>query len=112
MAGGTHDIRLEQGHKRVVVLKDGEILAESERPLFLHETGSPTRIYVPPEDIVAPIEAGDRHTNCPFKGDASYYTVGGHENIAWFYPDPIEGMEQIAGIVAFYNERVDCWEKV
>jgi uncharacterized protein (DUF427 family) len=112
MAARTHDITLEQGDKRVVILKDGQILAESERPLFLHETGMPTRIYIPAEDIVAEVEPSTRRTNCPFKGDASYYSVGGHEDIAWFYPEPIDGMEQIKGLVAFYNERVDFWEKV
>lgn len=109
---GAHDIKLEQGDKRVVILKDGEILAESDRPLFLHEGSLPTRIYIPLEDIVAPVEPSERQSTCPFKGDASYYTVGGHEDIAWYYPDPIEGMEQIKDLVAFYNERVDFWEKV
>jgi uncharacterized protein (DUF427 family) len=61
--------------------------------------------YLPREDIVAPVEDSDRHTICPYKGVASYYTVGGHKDIAWYYPEPLAGVEPIKGLVAFWNER-------
>src|SRR3954470_17488434 len=74
------DVRHSSRHVRVE--KDGQLLAESTRPLLLFENGLVTRYYVPREDIVAPIEDSDRHSICPYKGVASYYTVGGKKDIA------------------------------
>ncbi|MFL5561605.1 MAG: DUF427 domain-containing protein [Gemmatimonadaceae bacterium] len=102
-----HKIELEPSPRHIRVEKDGVLLAESSRPLLLHETGSPTRYYIPTEDIVAPIEGTDTHTKCPFKGEASYYTVGGNEDIAWYYPDPLPEVDAIKGRVAFWNDRVE-----
>jgi uncharacterized protein (DUF427 family) len=97
------DIRHSSRHVRVEL--DGQLLAESTRPLLLFETGLVTRYYLPREDVVAPIEESDRHTICPYKGVASYYTVGGHKDIAWYYPEPLPGVEEIKDLVAFWNER-------
>jgi len=98
-------IDVRQSSRHVRIEKDGQLLAESRRPVLLFETGLPTRYYLPREDIVAPVEDSDRHTICPYKGVASYYTVGGHKDIAWYYPDPLPGVEPIKGLVAFWNER-------
>jgi uncharacterized protein (DUF427 family) len=81
--------------------------AASRRPVLLFETGLVTRYYLPREDIVAPIEKSKRHSICPYKGVASYYTVGGNKDIAWYYPHPLPGVKAIKGLVAFWNERVD-----
>ena len=97
------DIRDSSRHVRVE--KDGALLAESTRARLLFETGLPTRYYLPLEDVVAELQPSERRTVCPYKGVASYYTVGGHRDIAWYYPDPLQGMEPIAGRVAFWNER-------
>jgi uncharacterized protein (DUF427 family) len=102
----AHEIEVRQSSRHVRIEKDGVLLAESTRPVLLFEAGLPMRYYLPREDIVAPIETSDHHTTCPFKGLASYYTVGGHEDIAWYYPDPIPGVEGIKDLVAFWNERV------
>jgi len=99
------DIRASSRHVRVE--RDGDLLAESRRPLLLFETGLPTRYYVPLEDVVAPTESSDRHTQCAYKGTASYLSVGGHKDIAWYYPDPLPGIEAIRGLVAFFNERTE-----
>jgi uncharacterized protein (DUF427 family) len=100
-------IDVRRSTRRVRVEKDGQVLAETDRPLLLFENGLPTRYYIPLEDVVAPIEDSDRHTTCPYKGVASYYTVGGNKDIAWYYPDPLPGVEGIKDLVAFWNERVD-----
>jgi uncharacterized protein (DUF427 family) len=102
------DVRRSSRHIRVE--KGGQLLAESRRPVLLFETGLRTRYYLPREDIVAPIEESDRHSICPYKGVASYYTVGGDKDIAWYYPDPLPGVGQIKGLVAFWNERVDLFD--
>jgi uncharacterized protein (DUF427 family) len=53
----------------------------------------------------------DKTTTCPFKGSASYWSLvvdgATHDAIAWTYERPIPGAEDIAGLVCFYNERVD-----
>lgn len=98
-------IDVRQSSRHIRIEKNGELLAESTRPVLLFETGLPTRYYLPREDVVAPIEDSERHTICPYKGVASYYTVGGNKDIAWYYPDPVPGVEAIKGLVAFWDER-------
>jgi uncharacterized protein (DUF427 family) len=100
-------IDVRQSSRHVRIEKNGELLAESTRPVLLFENGLVTRYYLPREDIVAPVEHSDRHTICPYKGVASYFTVGGHKDIAWYYPEPLPGVEGIKDLVAFWNERVD-----
>jgi len=99
-------IDVRESSRSVRVEKGGQLLAESTRPLLLFENGLPTRYYLSREDIVAPVEESDRHTICPYKGVASYYTVGGHKDIAWYYPAPLAGVDRIKDLVAFWNERV------
>jgi uncharacterized protein (DUF427 family) len=100
-------IDIRQSSRQVRIEKHGELLAASRRPVLLFETGLVTRYYLPREDIVAPIEKSKRHSICPYKGVASYYTVGGNKDIAWYYPHPLPGVKAIKGLVAFWNERVD-----
>jgi uncharacterized protein (DUF427 family) len=64
------------------------------------------RAYVPREDVSAPVEPSDRTSHCPFKGDASYWTVGGVENAAWSYEDPKPDVAAIRGLLAFYPDKV------
>ena len=100
-------IDVRQSSRHVRVEKHGQLLAESNRPVLLFENGLPIRYYLPREDIVAAIEESDRHSICPYKGVASYFTVGGNKDIAWYYPDPLPGVGAIKDLVAFWNERVD-----
>lgn len=97
-------------HVRVEI--DGEAIAESRRPLALFETPLPTRWYLPREDVAPGVlEPSATVTRCPYKGTASYFSVraGGrlHEDLAWTYPEPVVECPRIAGLLAFFNERVD-----
>ena len=90
----------------------GELVAESRRPHALFELPLPTRWYLPAEDVrMDVLEPSDTVTQCPYKGTARYWSVraGGrlHPDLAWSYPDPIPENPRIAGLVAFFNERVD-----
>jgi uncharacterized protein (DUF427 family) len=98
-------IDVRQSSRHIRVEKDGVLLAETERPTLLFETGLPTRYYIPLEDVKARVETSERHTICPYKGVASYYTIGGNKDVAWYYPDPLPGVEPIKDLVAFWNER-------
>jgi uncharacterized protein (DUF427 family) len=107
VARDFHNIEVRRESRRVRVEKDGVLLAESDRPVLLLEAGLPTRYYLPREDIVGEVEDSDHHTTCPFKGVASYYSVGGNKDIAWYYPDPLPEVGEIKDLIAFWNERVD-----
>ncbi len=105
---------IEPGGKRVRVEFNGAAVAESERVLIMHETGYPPVTYVPREDVRMDLLRPSEHrTHCPFKGDASYWTieVGDRraENAAWSYQDPHEEAAIVKDHIAFYWDRIDAW---
>lgn len=103
-----HEITTEPAGAHVRVEVDGQVVAESDDAIVLREGSLPPRYYLPPEDVRADLlRPSDTHTHCPFKGDASYHSLGGHEDLVWFYPEPKEGVEAIRGRLAFWNEKVD-----
>ena len=96
----------------VRVVLDGETVAETSRARFLFETGLPTRYYIPKDDVRADLLVpSETVTACPYKGNAHYCSVqlGGrlHEDIVWFYDDPVHEAARIRGYLCFFNERVD-----
>jgi uncharacterized protein (DUF427 family) len=102
-----HRVDTRQSSRHIRIELGGVVLAESDRPRLLFETGIPTRYYLPREDVVADLEPGDLRTACPYKGRATHWSVGEHRNIAWSYEDPLEEAVAIRGLVAFYDNRVD-----
>ncbi|MFG2311863.1 DUF427 domain-containing protein [Streptomyces sp. NPDC048566] len=106
MAEG-HTITIEQGTRHVRVVHGGQVLAESERPLVLRETGCPVRYYLPPEDVRLDLltPSGTR-THCPFKGTASYWSRPDGADLAWAYPDPEPGVAGIKDHLCFYETDV------
>jgi uncharacterized protein (DUF427 family) len=104
-----HRIDVNRSSRRVKVSLGGELLAESERPLALFETGLPTRWYLPREDVRADLlEPNEKATVCAYKGTTTnYYSFGEHEDIAWSYADPAWEVGPIKGRICFYNEFVD-----
>lgn len=100
--------------RRVRVEVDGETVADSTHASFLFETGLPTRYYFPKTDVrMDLLTPTDSQTACPYKGTARYWTVnlGGktHEDLVWGYDTPLPESQKIAGMVAFYNEKVDIY---
>jgi uncharacterized protein (DUF427 family) len=107
-----HTVETEPSEKLVRVTVGGELIAESRRALALHETHLRTRWYLPLEDVrEGVLEASEKTSHCPFKGDASYYSVRAagelHPDVAWTYRDPIPEVREIAGLVCFYDEKVE-----
>lgn len=92
---------------------EGVLLAESASPVNVFETGLPTRYYLPRTSLnLAALQRSDTVTECPYKGRTSSYwsvQVGGslHRDLAWSYDFPTGPLLPIAGLVAFYNEKVD-----
>ncbi len=111
MAAG-HNITIIPANRHIEVRVGGQKLAESDRAMRLDETGLPARYYMPREDVRTDLlRPTARTTTCPFKGQASYWSaqVGGelHKNLVWSYETPIPAAGQIAGLMCFYNERVE-----
>ena len=111
---------MTQGHRITVMPADlhvevsvnGVKVAESDQPVLLEETGLPTRYYLPREhvreEVLRPTKS---ETTCPFKGQASYWSVElddeVHADLVWSYESPIPQAEGVKGLLCFYNERVD-----
>jgi uncharacterized protein (DUF427 family) len=106
-----HTVTTHAEDVHVEVRLDGEVVASAHRPVLLEETGLPTAYYLPKADLVADVRLLELSTHCPFKGDASYWTIeaGGrtHDAIAWSYEQPKEGAEEIEGHLAFFSDRAE-----
>jgi len=100
----THRIDIEHGPARILI--GDQVVAEAEQAVLLSETGYPVRAYIAREDIRAPIAPSEKTSFCPFKGDASYWTVAGLEDVAWSYEEPKAEVDAIRGRLAFYPDRV------
>ena len=99
-------------HVRVEV--DGQVIADTERPVLLFETGLPTRYYIPKLDVrMDLLHETDTVTHCPYKGDASYWSLQlgdkTYTDFVWSYPRPIPEIPKIENLLCFYNEKVDLY---
>jgi uncharacterized protein (DUF427 family) len=107
-----HRVDVLESSRHVRVSVNGEVVAETDRPRILFETGLPPRYYITPEDVREDVLKGsEKTTQCPYKGVASYYSVeaGGErvEDLVWYYPEPIAAAEGIRDHLCFFNEKVD-----
>jgi uncharacterized protein (DUF427 family) len=110
--GPDHPISIAANPSRVVVKLGGKIIADTRDALTLREASYPAVQYIPRRDVdMAALTRSEHTTYCPYKGDASYYSIpaGGDRslNAVWTYESPFEGMAQIKDYVAFYPDRVD-----
>jgi uncharacterized protein (DUF427 family) len=110
--GPDHPITITKNPKRVVVTLGGKTIADTKDALVLKEGSYPAVYYIPRKDAdMALLERTDLSTYCPYKGDASYYSIpsGGarSKNAVWSYEHPHEAMTQIKDHLAFYPDRVD-----
>ncbi len=105
-----------RSHRHVRVQFHGHLLADTTTPVLLFETGLPTRYYIDRTDVVlAELSRSGTRTACPYKGVTSDYwslradgnPPKGYRDIAWSYSFPTRQVQPIAGLVAFYNEKVD-----
>ncbi|MFI6166303.1 DUF427 domain-containing protein [Nocardia sp. NPDC051052] len=106
------DILTSSRHVRMEI--DGVTVADSHTPHILFETGRLVRYYLPPTDVrMDLLTPTDTHSSSPYKGTADYWSVrigdNEHREIAWGYRTPLPESQKIAGLVSFYNERVDIY---
>jgi uncharacterized protein (DUF427 family) len=101
--------------RTVRVELDGVVLAESGSPVMVFETGLPTRYYLNRTEVrFEHLVPTPTVTRCPYKGTTSGYwsvVINGnhHADLAWTYDFPTRELLAIAGLVAFYNEKVDVF---
>ena len=115
--GPDHPITIAPNPNRLRVLVGGVIVAETTRALTLKEASLPAVQYFPREDVAMDLfERSSHRTNCPYKGDASYWdvTAGGirARDAAWSYEKPFAAVQDIAGRLAFYPHKVDAIEEL
>jgi uncharacterized protein (DUF427 family) len=110
-----HRITIEPNAARVRVTVAGCVVADTQRALTLRESDYPAVQYVPRSDVdMSLLARTDNRTYCPYKGDASYYSItsGGERSIdaVWTYEAPFAAVAQIKDYLAFYPDRVDAIE--
>ncbi|HXT93461.1 MAG TPA: DUF427 domain-containing protein [Trebonia sp.] len=109
----THPITISPTAARVTVRIDGTVVAATSSALSLAEASYPVVQYIPLSDVdQSLLERTTTQSYCPYKGDASYYTVntpgGGTEaDVIWTYEHPYPSVAEIAGHVAFYANRAE-----
>jgi len=102
------------GSRHVRVEVGGVTIAESASPRLLFETGLPVRYYLPKTHVrLDLLISTDTVTHCPYKGQAEYWSVrasdGVHDDLAWSYRAPFPESQKVAGLIAFYNEKLDIY---
>ncbi len=115
LPGPDHPITITQNPRRVRVTAGDIVIAESTKALTLKEARYPAVQYLPREDAnMALLERTQRTTHCPYKGDASYYSVKADgktlDNAIWTYETPFPAMTEISGHLAFYPDKVKIEE--
>ncbi|MGJ4887209.1 DUF427 domain-containing protein [Bradyrhizobium sp. HKCCYLRH3099] len=111
LPGPDHPITITANPRRVRVLADGVVIADTNRALTLKEASYPAVQYVPRADAdMAALQKTERVTHCPYKGDASYFSIKANgktlDNAIWSYEVPFPAMTEIAGHLAFYSDKV------
>jgi uncharacterized protein (DUF427 family) len=109
--GPDHPITIESSSDHVVVKAGDVVVADSSNAVTLHEASYPPVYYVPLADVDSEVlESSDTTSYCPYKGEASYYSVRTSDDVVkdaiWFYDEPYDAVAEIAGHVAFYPDRV------
>ena len=111
--GPDHPITIERNNRRVVVSVAGRVVADTTSAVTLREAAYAPVQYIPLEDVDSSLlEASDHSSYCPYKGDASYYTVKApdgstEKDVVWTYEHPYPSVAEIAGHVAFYADRAE-----
>jgi uncharacterized protein (DUF427 family) len=117
LPGPDHPITIAANPKRIRVSLDGVVIADSTNALTLKEANYPAVNYVPRKDAnMALLARTERVTHCPYKGDASYFSIVADgkrvENAIWTYETPFPAMTEISGHLAFYPDKVKIEEVV
>ena len=107
-----HDVSTEPANRHVRVTFNGEVIADTRDAVALHESMSsdhvvgPVVYYIPRRDVkMDRLSRTDHKTHCPFKGDASYFSIGTEKNAVWSYEQPYDELAPIRELLAFYPDK-------
>ena len=108
----NHKVELIKSDKHVWVIFNGEVVADSRRAIIVDESAYQPVYYFLREDArMDYMQRTDHHTYCPFKGEASYYTLAvgdrKEENAVWTYEEPYDEVRELKDYIAFYADLVD-----
>lgn len=114
-SSADHPITISPTRGRVQVKFGGHLIADSTRAVTMREASYPPVQYIPREDVrMDLLQASAHRTHCPYKGDASYFSLKAGEksaeNAVWSYATPYPAVAEIAGRLAFYPDRMDSIE--
>ena len=112
--GPDHPIAIRPAGRRMRARIGQHLIADTTEALLLSEADYPPVAYFPRDGVETGfLSKTDRSSHCPYKGDASYYSIliNGEllENVVWSYEAPFPAMEEIAGRLAFYTDRVEVY---
>jgi uncharacterized protein (DUF427 family) len=115
LPSADHPITVTPTKGRVQVKFGGRVIADTTRAVTLQEASYPPVQYIPREDAeMALLQSTTHKTQCPYKGEASYFSVKANgkaaDNAVWSYEHPYPAVAQIEGHLAFYPDRVDSIE--
>jgi uncharacterized protein (DUF427 family) len=113
--GPDHPITVEPYPKQVVVRYKGEVIADTRAALRLKEASYPAVLYIPRGDAkMDKLTRSNHATYCPYKGEASYYSLPAGDakaaNAVWTYETPYDAVAEIREHLAFYPDRVEITE--
>ena len=116
LPGPDHPITITRNGKRVRVTFAGKVIADTMRALSLKEASYPAVNYIPRADVdMGALARTDHHSHCPYKGEASYFSIAVDgrraDNAVWSYEQPFPAMAEIKDYLAFYPNRVDKIEE-
>jgi uncharacterized protein (DUF427 family) len=115
LPGPDHPITITPATRRVRVKLGEHVIADTAEALMLQEASYPVVAYLPRKDVeMGFLAKTDRSSHCPYKGDASYFTlhIDGdiRENAVWSYEAPFPAMHQIKDFLAFYPNQVEIYD--
>ena len=109
-----HRVDVLNSSRHIKVVIGGQVVAETDQPRLLFETGLRTRYYIPKVDVrMDLLEPTATITQCPYKGNATYWSarIGDqvYPDIVWSYPFPIPECARIQNLLSFYNEKTEIY---
>lgn len=106
-----HRLDVRHSSRRITLELDGHPVADTTNAVLLFETLLPTRYYLPPADVQVELSPSTTRTSCAYKGAATYWStdIAGRaaDDVAWSYSEPLPEAAEIAGLIAFFDERLD-----
>lgn len=115
--GHAHAITIKKNPHRIKVMFNGTVVADTKQALVLKEGPLSPVNYIPREDVqLSYLHQTNHSTHCPFKGNASYFSLSVNgktaDNAIWTYETPIDAVAQIKDYVVFYPEKMDAIEEL